>query len=209
MLRRAFLSTLSSAGPLFALQSPPAAAVPKPADSPIRHRQDEWLDQAPDTHRVVFDTWLADRFGEALGFAGNWIKVNREEYGLSSADIAVVVVARHGTTPFAFNETIWAKYGTIFADNMSTGDKVAHPNPSVNRYAARLADYSKQGLRLAVCNLTLHAYKEIITEKTGATEDIVFKEMTANLIGNAQIVPAGIVAVTRAQEHGYALVSVG
>jgi intracellular sulfur oxidation DsrE/DsrF family protein len=31
----------------------------------------------------------------------------------------------------------------------------------------------------------------------------------ANAIGSAQFVPAGIVAVTRAQEHGYALVSIG
>ena len=59
-----------------------------------------------------------------------------------------MIVARHGTTPYAFNQTVWTKYGKIFAD-------------------------------------------------------------TANAIGNARFVPAGIVAVTRAQERGYALVSIG
>jgi len=92
---------------------------------------------------------------------------------------------------------------------MSTGDNVANPNPSANRYAARLGELSKQCLRLAVCNVTLRAYVDIISKQTGAAPDAVRAELTAHLIGNAQIVPAGIVAVTRAQERGYMLVSIG
>ena len=42
MLRRAFLTSLSAAAPLLGVQAP---------------------------HRVVFDTWLADKFGSAAGFA--------------------------------------------------------------------------------------------------------------------------------------------
>src|SRR4051812_9792882 len=82
MLRRAFLSTLSSAGPLLAVQAPPPATAPAPGRGPARHPQDDWLDEAPEKHRVVFDTWLADKFAGAFGFAGNWIKVNKEQYGL-------------------------------------------------------------------------------------------------------------------------------
>jgi intracellular sulfur oxidation DsrE/DsrF family protein len=207
MLRRSFLSQLSAAAPLLGVsQSQPSTA--KPA-GPARHQQDDWLDQAPDKHRVVFDTWLADKFAGAFGFALNWIKVNKEQYGLTDADLAVVIVARHGTTPFAFNDAIWTKYGKVFAEHMSTGDKVAHPNPSANRYAARLGELSKQCLRLAVCNVTLGAYVDIISKQTAAAPEAVRAELTANLIGNAQVVPAGIVAVTRAQERGYMLVSIG
>jgi intracellular sulfur oxidation DsrE/DsrF family protein len=207
MLRRSFLSQFSAAAPLLGF-SQPQPSTAKLA-GPARHQQDDWLDQAPDKHRVVFDTWLADRFSGAFGFALNWIKVNKEQYGLTDADLAVVIVARHGTTPFAFNEAIWTKYGKVFADNMSTGDKVAHPNPSANRYAARLGELSRQCLRLAVCNVTLRAYVDIISKQTAATPEAVRTELTANLIGNAQIVPAGIIAVTRAQERGYMLVSIG
>ena len=60
------------------------------------------------------------------------------------AAVAVVIVVRHGTTPFAFNEAMWTKYGKIFAANMSANDKVAHPNPSTNVYATRLANLAKQ-----------------------------------------------------------------
>lgn len=207
MLRRAFLSRLSAAAPLLGVsQSQPSTAKPT---GPARHDQDDWLDQAPDKHRVVFDTWLADKFAGAFGFALNWIKVNKEQYGLTDADLAVVIVARHGTTPFAFNEAMWTKYGKVFAEHMSTGDKVANPNPSTNRYAARLTENSKQCLRLAVCNVTLRAYVDIISKQTGVAPDAVRSELTSNLIANAHVVPAGIVTVTRAQERGYMFVSIG
>jgi intracellular sulfur oxidation DsrE/DsrF family protein len=200
MLRRAFLSRFPAATSLF-------AAIPFAGSA--RHAQDAWLDEAPEQHRVIFDTWLADKFGEAVGFAGNWARINKDQYGLTDADLAIVIVARHGTTPFAFNEAIWTKYGKIFAANMSTGNKIAHPNPATNIYATRLANLAKQGMRLAVCNLTITAYVEIIAKETGTSEDAIRRELTANAIGHAQFIPAGIVAVTRAQEHGYAVVSVG
>ena len=207
MLRRTVLSRMFAAAPLLAVQQAPPS--PPKASGPARHEQDEWLDQAPEKHRVIFDTWMADKFGQAAGFAGNWLRINKDQYGLTDADLAVVMVARHGTTPYAFNEAIWTKYGKIFADNMSTTDKVAHPNPATNVHAPQLTRLANQGMRLAVCELTLRAYVEIIAKQTSEPQEAIRKELTANAIGNAHFVPAGIVVVTRAQERGYALVSIG
>jgi hypothetical protein len=109
----------------------------------------------------------------------------KEQYGLANADLAVVIVARHGTTPYAFNQAIWTKYGKIFADNMSTTDKVAHPNPATNVHAASLTRLANQGMRLAVCEQTLRAYVEIIPKHTSEPEDSIWKELTAGVIGNA------------------------
>jgi len=206
MFRRTFLSTFPALSAAFAGQSP----EPAKADAgPARHAQDDWFDEAPRKHRVVFDTWMADRFAETVGFAGNWLRINKQQYDLTDADLAVVIVVRHGTAPFAFNEAMWTKYGKIFADRMSAADKVAHPNPTTNIHAARLTALSKQGMRLAVCSLTTRAYVGIIAERTGGEQDAIFKELAANTVGTAHFVPAGIVAVTRAQERGYALVSIG
>jgi intracellular sulfur oxidation DsrE/DsrF family protein len=47
----------------------------------------------------------------------------------------------------------------------------------------------------------------MIARAAGGDTDAVFAEMTANLVSNARMVPAGIVAVSRAQERGYSLVS--
>jgi hypothetical protein len=40
-------------------------------------------------------------------------------------------------------------------------------------------------------------------QKSGGKVDDVLKELTGHLVPNARMVPAGIVAVSRAQEHGY------
>jgi hypothetical protein len=42
----------------------------------------------------------------------------------------------------------------------------------------------------------------------GGDAESVFKELSANLVSNSHLVPAGIVAVNRAQERGYSFVSV-
>ena len=204
MIRRTFLAALAGAGALLA----PAGASAGIAGAPGRHKQDDWLDETPARHRVVFDSWMADKFGEAFGFAGNWVRINKDQYGLHDRDLAVVMVARHGTAPFAFNDAIWTKYGKIFAANMSSNDKST--NPSTNRHSVRLADMGKRGVvRLAVCNLTTRAYSEIIAKETGVTAEAAYQELTSNTAAPAVFVPAGIVAVTRAQERGYAVVSIG
>ncbi|MGE0041174.1 MAG: hypothetical protein AB7H88_05140 [Vicinamibacterales bacterium] len=211
MLRRTLLSYAAGAAALLAPR-PIAAATSttlQPATGPARHAQDDWMDDAPHGHRVVFDTWYADRFGEAVGFASNWARMNKEAYGLTDKDIAIIIVTRHGSGPFAFNEAIWTKYGAIFAANMSAADKVQHPNPTTNVHLARLTALAAQGMRLAVCNLTTRAYTQRIAKETGADPEAVYKELTTNTVAPATFVPAGIVAVTRAQERGYSLVATG
>ena len=195
---------------LFAAQQPPpVSAPPKPAGSPMRHAQDDWLDQAPDKHRVVFDTWLADKFGGAAGYASNWIRYNKEAYGLTDGDLAVVLVARHGSTPFAFNEAAWAKYEDLRRPHVGRGpDRTSEPdNESLCR--ATRANVETVSPRRSVQRDLAGVHVEIIAKETGAEEADVRKELTANVIGNAVIVPAGILAVTRAQERGYAMVSIG
>lgn len=209
MFRRAFLAALGGATTFLTPSSAASAAQPGRTTASRRHEQDDWLDQAPSGHRVIFDTWMADKVGEAVGFANNWMRINKDAYGLAETDLAMILVARHGSAPFAFDEAIWTKYGRIFAANMSANDKVAHPNPSTNVHAERLRALGKQGMRLAVCNLTTGAYTRMIAKETGSTPEAVLKELTGNTVAPATFVPAGIVAVTRAQERGYALVSIG
>jgi intracellular sulfur oxidation DsrE/DsrF family protein len=211
MLRRYFLSRLSAtAGLLGAGAATVRASVPATNDwKPARHPQDDWFDALPGTHRVFFDTWLADRFEEAIGFARNYYRANKDGYGLTEHDLAVIVCCRHRTGPFAFNDAIWAKYGKTFAERQHFTDPKTGQAPVANVYASRIAELAGWGLHLAVCNMTTKAYAGILAEQTGASVDDVYKELTANTVAPAHFVPAGIVAVTRAQEHGYAIASVG
>ena len=47
----------------------------------------------------------------------------------------------------------------------------------------------------------------LLAKGAGMSEDAVFQELTSNLAANSRMVPAGIVAVSRAQERGYTLVN--
>jgi intracellular sulfur oxidation DsrE/DsrF family protein len=68
----------------------------------------------------------------------------------------------------------------------------------------------KKGVHFAVCATASRAIAGRIAKANGGDVDAIVKELGSNLIcPNARFVPAGIVAVNRAQEHGYSLVSPG
>jgi intracellular sulfur oxidation DsrE/DsrF family protein len=46
-----------------------------------------------------------------------------------------------------------------------------------------------------------------IANAVSGNADAIFAEISANLVNNGRMVPAGIIAVNRAQERGYTFVS--
>ena len=225
-VRRSFLTSLN-AGVVslaaLAVAGIAKAQVKSTATSrwePARHDKDDWLDQLPGKHRLVFDTIDHDHLADAILFANNFFRANQSDYGVPSSDLAVVIVVRHRSTPFGYNDAMWAKYGTTIAGRAKVEDPKSKMAPKVNMYNSKehaglfanrettLDSLSKLGVQFAVCGLASRAYAGSIAEAVGGSADAILKELTANLVGNARIVPAGIVAVTRAQERGYSLVSV-
>ena len=45
-----------------------------------------------------------------------------------------------------------------------------------------------------------------LADVAGGNADAIYNELVANIVTNARMVPAGIVAVNRAQERGYSFV---
>jgi len=216
MLRRSFFSRVGGVAAAlgFVDQKAADAAPATPAAAagtftPARHDVDNWFDELPGTHRVIFDTWTPSRFPDSLQFAGNIYRANKDGYGLTEKDLAVIIVVRHNTAPFAFNDAMWAKYNKAFSRRMDWVDPKTQEPPAVNLYTRQLTNFIKQGMHLAVCNLTTRAYTQIIARETQRPDDEIYKELTSNTVGNAHFVPAGVVAATRAQERGYSIVSIG
>lgn len=190
-----------------------AGAVP--GASPTMEAQDSWLDSGGSRHRMVFDTTNTDSLGDALAYARNFFSVNNKAYGIAAADLSVVIILRHISTTFGFTDVIWAKYGAIFADRVKLNDPRTKSPAMVNLFNAPVKDdglpnggvtmdeLAKLGARFAVCASASHGAAGLIAKKTGGDAETVFKELTANLVTNALMVPAGIVALNRAQEHGY------
>ena len=185
----------------------------------VAHEQDDWFDRVPGKHRFLFDTTTPQSFGAALLFANNYFEANRTGYGLQNSDLAVVIVARHNSTPFAFNDAIWEKYGVAISQQSGFTDPQSKQAPFNNVYNASgygtsLASFGitlesvlQRGVQIAVCQMATRAYAGTIARAWGGSADAVYEEITARLVSNSHLVPAGIVAVNRGQERGYALVS--
>src|SRR5436190_20251339 len=98
---------------------------------PARHDKDDWMDQMPGKHRLVVDTTSADGFRDGLLFASNFLLANHNDYGLQDRDSAIIVVARHLSTQYGFNDGMWAKYGAALATPAPAGSQAQEP-PKVN-----------------------------------------------------------------------------
>jgi intracellular sulfur oxidation DsrE/DsrF family protein len=227
LARRSFLSRLGAGAAAFGATSGvdaiAAQAQSPPLDPsgrwrPARHAEDDWFDQVPGQHRLFFDTTTPEALGEAIFFASNYFTANRTGYGLADGDLAVILCVRHRSTSFAFSDAMWAKYAEPIAERAGFNDPRTKQPPVLNVYQAAgygralpnngitLDALTKRGVRLAVCQLSTRGYATAISAKTGGSVDDVYKELTEHLVPGSHLVPAGIVAVDRAQERGYSLV---
>ena len=124
--RRSFLTRLSAGVTAFAVTFTAGSGGTRAQSRPIarwqpeRHEKDDWLDQLPGKHRMVFDTTKPDGFGEAIVFASNFIRVNQTDYAVPSNELAIIIVARSRSTPFAYNDAMWEKYGVPLAQGRTS-----------------------------------------------------------------------------------------
>ena len=216
--RRSFFSRgLAACAAIAGIGGLAAQAQSLPQWKPIRHAEDDWLN-LPGKHRVVFDSATPDGFGLGLLFCGNYYVVHQDAYNLKNNELAAVLVARHHATPFAFNDVIWGKYGTILGQLANFIDPKTKQAPASNLYNA--ADYgalnnrgttidslTKRGMRIAVCGMATRQLSDAMAASVGSNGGRVYAEVVANLVPNARLVPSGVIAVTRAQERGYSIIS--
>jgi hypothetical protein len=220
LARRSLMSSLGAAAAAFALTSKTAAAqTPAKQFQPARHSQDAWFNAVRGTHRNFIDASTANGAGEAMLYANNLYEANKSGYSLPESDVAVVVCLRHFATAFAFNDAIWAKYGKLMSGMLQFTDPKTKEAPSTNllnsadygmtlpNFGTTIASVVKRGTQFAVCDMATHFFAGQIGMASGGNADAVYKELVSNAIPNSHMVPAGVVAVNRAQEYGYTLLT--
>ena len=201
-------------------EKPAPAAVAAPARwQPASDAQDDWM-ELPGKHRIVFDSLSPDGAGHALVFASNYLQASKDGYKLEPSDLATIVIMRHFATPFGYTDAMWAKYGAVW------GKLLKHKDPKTKKIALRNTLNTPKGdkpslddptipllagknVHFAVCGAATQFISGVIAKKTGGKADDIFAELSANLVPNSHLVAAGIVAVNRAQERGYAFSYVG
>ena len=59
-------------------------------------------------------------------------------------------------------------------------------------------------MHFAVCQMATRRFAGVIANANKLDVEAVYTELASNLVKNSHLVPAGIVAINRAQERGYA-----
>jgi hypothetical protein len=205
--RRRFLARFGvGSAAIGALLGLPLPAGAQPSSAPKRHENDDWMDALPTAHRMVFDAVSAAGAEGIRHYASNVFTANRTGYGLESRDVGVLVILRHHATPLGFNDAMWAKYGSVFAADMKVVDSTTQKAPSTNPANSggeALDTLSGLGAHFGVCAMATRRLAGLAAKSTGGTTDALVEELGKNLVRNAHLTPAGIVAVGRAQERGY------
>ena len=229
--RRGFLGALATGAAaigLAAIVSPfrinaqePKAAPMKNSSGPV-NPADIWFNKVKGSHRVVYD---ATRPHEVFPFA--WPKVflmTNAATGTPETDCGVVVVLRHEAIVYAFKDKMWEKYNfaeTFKAGEIGPGFQAAdaataartrnpfwNPKPGdfkvpgIGAVAIGINELQASGVMFCVCNAAMTVYSAALSEKMGMKPEDVYKEWTSELIPDIQVVPSGVWALGRAQEHG-------
>jgi intracellular sulfur oxidation DsrE/DsrF family protein len=209
--RRNFIGTLATgaaamslatiAAPLQAVAKQPS---PFPDDDP-----DAFFNKLKGKHRMVFDVTEPNGM---LPFAWPRIFLMTNPPNDGSA----VVVLRHNAIPFAMDTSMWTKYkfGEMFKVNDDVTKTTAVRNafwkpsvgdfkvPGVGNVAIGINELQDSGVLFCVCNVALTVFSTVTAQGMGMTPEDVKKDWVANLLPGIKVMPSGVWAVGRAQEHG-------
>ena len=195
--RRSMLSGFGAALAAFALRPTSAqsqsAAGAQPFQ-PARHTQDEWMGTLPGKHRTVIDCAAATAAGTGVFYANNIFTANRNGYQLADSDVAVIVVLRHEATTFAYNDAIWAKYGSALANLGKITDPKTNQPPAVNPLDSRefgpamtnlgvtATALANRGAHFAICDMATNRIAGVIAASVKSAPQEVYKELYSSVI---------------------------
>jgi hypothetical protein len=216
--RRSFLGSIATGAAAISMATL-AVPIPLQANKPFLPPEttadpDAWFNQLKGKHRIAFDV---TRPHEIFPFA--WPKIfmlTNAGTGTPEKDCNVVVVLRHDGIPYAFEDKLWVKYkfGEMFKadDPLTKAPAVRNPFwkpkpgdfkvPGLGNVAIGINELQDSGVMFCVCDMAITVYSAAAAEKMSLDAAEVKKEWLAGVLPGVQVVPSGVWAVGRAQEHG-------
>jgi hypothetical protein len=193
--------------PMAAKPAAATKATASPADA------EAWFASITGKHRIVFD---CTKPNEVLPFA--WPKVFLLTNELTGGDSTAMVILRHEGIGYAFEDRIWNKYGftEVFHapdPHDQTGKTPIKKNPfwkpdprytvpGLGEVAIGIDDLQQDGVRFCVCNMAITVFSAAVAGMMKMNPEDVKKDWMSGLLPGIQVVPSGVWAVNRAQEHG-------
>ncbi len=211
--RRHFLGTLLAsasvgvAGLALPLQSGAAKEHTSPA--PGGSEFEQWLGKIRGKHKQVFDC-PAPNNGLPLAWARVFLMTN-ESVGVAGGTVGTVVVLRHNGIPLGMESRLWGKYkfGEMFSVNDMESKAPLTANPfwepkegSLPLPGMGIDELQKSGVLFGICDMALTVYSKMAGEKMNMDAAEIKKDWVSGILPGIQIVPSGVLAINRAQEHG-------
>ena len=221
--RRKFLGTIATGAAAFGLS---ALAGPARANdgilSSLKNENsnpgdaDEWFNNVKGKHRMIFDVVQPLQGHESiLPFA--WPKVfllTNAATGTPEKENTAVVVLRHNAIPYAMEDRLWAKYkfGEMFnikddtTDAPSVRNRFWKPNPGysipgVGPVPIGINELQESGVMFCVCNMAINVLSAVVAGNMKMKHEDVKNDWLSGILPGIQVVPSGLWAVGRAQEH--------
>ena len=222
--RRDFLGTVALAGAALAVPrcAPVVGRTSRATPVTAPQARDEgpwdnsWLDRLSARHKQIFDIPTYND-GAGLFYAKNYLNALRDAYGAQYPDVQAVLGIRGDAYPVVFADAIWDKYE--FGKRSKTKD------PRTGKWARRnvlwqarqgedMAEYTvdalqSRGAQFLFCNNVLRFVTLTLAGSAGVTYAAMRAELIAGLLPKVIVVPAMVVALGLAQEHGCAYVYAG
>ncbi len=217
--RRKFLGTIATGAAAIGLSAFGSSSLAKAGTLPVSDNLtdvDEWFNKINGKHRIVYDV-TSPHSGNELMMPFAWAKVfllTNAATGTPEKDSSVVTVWRHSAIPFAMEDRLWAKYkfGEIFGinDDQTSAPAVRNrfwkPNPGysvpgVGPVPIGINDLQDSGAMFCVCNMAITVYSAVAAQKMNLKHEDVTKDWLSGILPGVQVVPSGVWAVGRAQEH--------
>ncbi len=170
---------------------------------------EQWLGKIHGKHRQVFDSPA-----HVNGMPFIWTRVfymTSKAVGADENDVTGVIILRHNAIPFGMNNDVWKKYnfGQVFdVKDMAGKNRVntnafwqpkpgAFPLPGVG-----INELLASGAQIGLCDMAMTVFSSQVAAKLKKDPAEVKKDWVAGVLPGIQLVPSGVLAVNRAQEHG-------
>src|SRR2546422_1200631 len=165
-----------------------------------------WLNKITGKHKMVFDAPEVNS-GMPVVWPRVWLNGNNENYGTKDTDNSAVIVLRHAGIPIAMQDALWVKYKLGEAFSIKDGDAAATRNIFAKQMPLPLPGTGIEqllasGAQFGVCNVALTVYSGMVAQKMNMDAATVKADWVAGLMPGVQVVPSGVLAVSRAQEKG-------
>jgi hypothetical protein len=204
--RRSFVSALASIAGIAAVGAPAAEQTP-PRGAAAGQWDLSWFDAFKGQHKQMYDygTFELPDDTRPLRFVKNYLDTYRDVFGLQPPDINTAVGISRSCFPINIADAMWQKY------KIGERWKIVDPatkQPAVRNIFLSDGDFSVKAMQTHgtvfwQCNVALGAIAQQLAQTAGIPAADVRADLIAGLNPGVHLVPAHVMAIGIAQEHGF------